>query len=333
MSHVGLEATASYLPETVIDNSFFSDGEKSSHPMFKGARERRHVSAEDTSVNMIEKAVTKLADQTGRDLSKDVDILLTNVTCLDIPFTGSGASVAHKLGLKPKWILDVHNTGCVSFIYMMEIAQKLMADGEAKTALICNVQNAAGRVFNHPDNRKRPQSAIPGDGCGVGLLVKDGKNPIKSIISKNFGAYADDMQVTNEKGENWWDPREQSLYIDFSEDRIGSIVARGNRLVPEVMYDALKQAGIKSEDVDTMITNQPNPIFLRNWREALLLPKEKQVESYEEHGNLFGAAIPINIERAMNDEARSPEGGYLALGGFSHAGDYAAAAVVQFDQN
>jgi|MDSW01.2.fsa_nt_gb 3-oxoacyl-[acyl-carrier-protein] synthase-3 len=333
MSHVGLEATASYLPETVIDNSFFSKGAKSSHPMFKGARERRHVSPEETSVTMIEQAVKKLAEKTERDLAKEVDILLTNVTCLDIPFTGSGAAVAHKLGLKPKWILDVHNTGCVSFIYMMEIAQKLMADGEAKTALICNVQNAAGRVFNHPDNVTRPQSAIPGDGCGVGLLVKDGKNPIKSILTKNFGEYAQDMLVTNEKNENWWDPREKSLYIDFSEDRLGSIVARGNRLVPEVMYTALKQAGIQSSDIDTMVTNQPNSIFLRNWREALLLSEEKQVESYQEHGNLFGAAIPINIERAMSEAQRCPDGGYMALGGFSHAGDYAAAAVVQFDQN
>jgi len=216
---------------------------------------------------------------------------------------------------------------------MMEIAQKLMADGEAKTALICNVQNAAGRVFNHPDNRERPQSAIPGDGCGVGLLVKNGKNPIRSILTKNFGAYAEDMQVTNEDGDDWWAPREKSLYIDFSENRLGSIVARGNRLVPEVMYSALKEAGIQSQDVDTMITNQPNPIFLRNWREALLLPKEKQIESYEEHGNLFGAAIPINIERAMDQAQRCPEGGFLALGGFSHAGDYAAAAVVQWDKN
>jgi len=333
MSHVGLEATASYLPETIIGNDFFSNGKKSSHPMFKGARERRHVSKDETSVSMIEKAVNNLAKKTERDLKEDVDILLTNVTCLDIPFTGSGASVAHRLGLKPKWILDVHNSGCVSFIYMMEIAQKLMADGEAKTALICNVQNAAGRVFNHPDNRERPQSAIPGDGCGVGLLVKNGKNPIRSILTKNFGAYAEDMQVTNEDGDDWWAPREKSLYIDFSENRLGSIVARGNRLVPEVMYSALKEAGIQSQDVDTMITNQPNPIFLRNWREALLLPKEKQIESYEEHGNLFGAAIPINIERAMDQAQRCPEGGFLALGGFSHAGDYAAAAVVQWDKN
>ena len=331
MNHIGLEAAASYLPETVVENSFFSGGEKSSHPMFKGAKERRHVSQGETAVSMIEKATRRLAEKTGRDLAADVDILLTNVTCLDIPFTGSGASVAHKLGLKPKWILDVHNSGCVSFIYMMEIAQKLMADGTANTALICNVQNAAGRVFRHPDVRKRPQSAIPGDGCGVGLLVKNGKNPIKSILTKNFGAYAEDMQVVTENGDDWWAPRDKPLYIDVSEDRVGSIVARGNRLVPEVMYEALKDAGLETSDINTMITNQPNPIFLRNWREALLLPEEKQLHSYQEHGNLFGAAIPINLERAL-EENRNAEGGYLALGGFSHAGDYAAAAMIQWTQ-
>ena len=174
MNHVGLEATASYLPENIVENSFFSAGKKSSHPMFKGARERRHVSPDETAVSMIEQAYKNLTDKTERDLSREIDILLTNVTCLDIPFTGSGAAVAHRLGLNPKWILDVHNTGCVSFIYMMELAQKLMANGSAQTVYLQRTK-CAGRVFSHPDNLERPQSAIPGDGCGIGLLVKDEK--------------------------------------------------------------------------------------------------------------------------------------------------------------
>ena len=82
MSHVGLEATASYLPETVIENSFFSNGEKSSHPMFKGAQERRHVAPGETAVSMIEQAFKNLSSKTERNLQQEVDILLTNVTCL-----------------------------------------------------------------------------------------------------------------------------------------------------------------------------------------------------------------------------------------------------------
>jgi 3-oxoacyl-[acyl-carrier-protein] synthase-3 len=43
---------------------------------------------------------------------------------------------------------------------------------------------------------------------------------------------------------------------------------------------------------------------------------------------LFGAAIPVCIERARQT-GRLVNGNTVALGGFSHAGDYAAAAIWQ----
>ncbi len=74
---------------------------------------------------------------------------------------------------------------------------------------------------------------------------------------------------------------------------------------------------------------QPNPIFLRNWREALALPPERHHDTYDKYGNLFGAAIPINLDDAIaNDKLAA--GGLVALGGFSHAGDYSAAALVRW---
>jgi 3-oxoacyl-[acyl-carrier-protein] synthase-3 len=44
---------------------------------------------------------------------------------------------------------------------------------------------------------------------------------------------------------------------------------------------------------------------------------------------LFGAALPINIDDALRCGKLRP-GMLLALGGFAHAGDYAAAAIVRF---
>lgn len=328
MNVVSLAGVASYLPERVVDNDYFTQGKPSRHPMFKGAKTRHHVE-EQSSVDMIEQAVNKLAKKLDLDLTQDVELILTNVTCLDIPFTGCGAAVAHRVGAKPKFILDVHNSGCVSFVYMMEVARSLMQSTGAKSALICNVQNAAGRVFSHPGVRDRPQSAVPGDACGVGLLVAGGESPIKSIKTANFGEYAEDMKVVNDDGDDWWAPRDKPLYIDFNESKISQIVARGNKLVPEIIRDACKTAEIETTDIQCLITNQPNQIFLRNWREALLLPEEKQLHTYAEHGNTFGAAIPVSLERAI-DEGRVKPGDYIALGGFSHAGDYAASAVIHW---
>ena len=55
-----------------------------------------------------------------------------------------------------------------------------------------------------------------------------------------------------------------------------------------------REAGIGPDQIGTLITNQPNRIFLRNWRDALQVPEDKHVDTFEEHGNTFGAAIPIS---------------------------------------
>lgn len=329
MTATSLVGVASYMPECVVDNQFFGAPEGAGTGMFKGARERRHVAQDETAVSMIVKATGRLRDKLGINLARDVELVLTNVSCPDMPFTGCGAALSHSLGLSPKFVVDMHNTGCVSFVFMIELARALMRSQGAKTALLCNVQNAAGRVFRQPGNRSRPQSAVPGDGCGVGYLVANEESPVRSVVTRTQGQYANDMQMVCDSGEPWWEPRNTPSYIDFSERKIAAIVMRGNRLVPQVVREACTAAEVDVKALDVLVTNQPNPMLLRNWREALLLPKEKHVETYEEYGNLFGAALPVGVERALDTGALKP-GGLLALGGFSHAGDYAGAAIIHW---
>jgi 3-oxoacyl-[acyl-carrier-protein] synthase-3 len=328
-TNISLAGTASYLPEKVVENDFFGDPDSARPAMFKGARLRHHVAEGQTAVDMIERATRKLFDRLNLDPRKDIDLILTNVSVPDMPMLGCGAPLTRVLGCQPQQIVDVHNTGCVSFVFMMSLAQSLMTATGARSALLCNVQNAGGRVFAHPDNRKRPQSAIPGDGCGVGLLLASDESPIRSVVTRSYAAFADDMRVTCDEGKQWWEPRSTPLYIDFTESRMAEVVSRGNRIVPEVVREACGQAGITTKDIDVLVTNQPTPIFLRNWREALQLPVEAHVDTFVEHGNLFGAAIPICVERAV-ETGRVKRGSKLVLGGFSHAGDYAAAAVVEW---
>jgi 3-oxoacyl-[acyl-carrier-protein] synthase III len=326
---VSLAGTAAYLPEKVVDNDFFGDEATPRAAMFRGAKLRHHVAAGETAPEMLEKATRKLCDRLNLDPRTDIDLILTNVTVPDMPMLGSGASLARRLGCSPKQILDVHNCGCVSFVFMMEMARHLMQATGARTALLGNVQNAGGRVFAHPENRKRHQSAVPGDGCGVGLLVAGGESPIRAVLTKAYPEYADDMRAVSEDGNPWWEPRTTPMYIDFTESRMVSIVARGNRLVPDVIRQACAQAEITPKQIDLLVTNQPHPIFLRNWREALGVPHQQHVDTFAEHGNLFGAALPIAFERAQESGKLKP-GAKVVFGGFSHAGDYAAAAVIDW---
>lgn len=330
MIPVSLIGTASQFPERVVPNEYFG-GDKGvpRGGMFRGARLRHHMGPGETAVSQIVAASRKLEERTGRDLARDVDILITNVSMPDLPFTGCGAEVAKALGAQPTWVYDLHSHGCVSFIAMMELARSLMTTSGAKTALICNAQTAAGRIFGHPDVRALAQSAVPGDGCGVGLLVAGDERPVEHITVRCYAEHASDMQVTSEDGRNWWEPGNAPFHIDFSRSKVATVVRRANRIVPDVVHQACGEAGVDPREVGALITNQPNRVFLRNWREAVQIPEERHFDTFEEHGNLFGAALPICLDRAEK-EGSIPDGSHVVLAGFSHAGDYAAAAILKW---
>lgn len=330
MNPVSLIATASEFPARVVPNEFFG-GERGvpRGGMFRGARLRHHMATEESAVDLIARATRTLETRTAGRMDHGVDILLTNVSMPDLPFTGCGAAVAKELGWSPQWVYDLHSHGCVSFIAMMEVARALIATTSARSALICNVQTAAGRIFAHPAVRDMAQSAVPGDGCGVALLVEGDERPVESITVRCHAENASDMQITSDDGRAWWEPGTDPFHIDFSRSKVAAVVRRANRIVPEVVHEACGQAGIKTSEIGTFITNQPNQIFLRNWREAIQVDEARHIHTFEEHGNLFGAAMPVCLERAEL-EGQIEENSLVVLGGFSHAGDYSAAAVVRW---
>ena len=137
------------------------------------------------------------------------------------------------------------------------------------------------------------------------------------------------MTTVRDDGTRWWEPSDHASYVDFTETKIADITARANRMVPDAIREACRKADLKTEEIDALITNQPNRLFLRNWREAVQVPREAHLNTFEKHGNLFGAALPIIFEEAVETE-RIREGNRVVLGGFSHAGDFAAAAVLHW---
>jgi 3-oxoacyl-[acyl-carrier-protein] synthase-3 len=326
---VSLLGVASFLPERVVGNDFFAERTADRRGMFTAPTTRRHVGRDETAADMIERASRRLVDRLNLTPAADIDVVLTNVTIPDQPFTGCGAAVADRLGVRPRWVVDLHNAGCVSFIYMLELARLLIEGAGARGALLCAVQNAAGRLFSQPGVRLTSQAPVPGDGCGVGFVAAGGASPVLAVTHRVNPEFAGDMVVSADDGRQYWEPGLSSFKVAFTPERVAAIIARGNSLVPEIVEVGCAAAGVRPRDIDLLITNQPNPIFLRNWREALELPPEAHHDTYQKYGNLFGAAIPINIEDAI-DTGALRSNALLALGGFSHAGDYCAAALIRW---
>jgi 3-oxoacyl-[acyl-carrier-protein] synthase-3 len=204
-----------------------------------------------------------------------------------------------------------------------------LSSGQGSTALVAVAQNAAGQIFDQPTVRRKAQASVPGDGAAVGLLTVSDKSPILDVVCRTYGEYAGDMTIAVDPPRKWWQPGPGEGCIGFTESKITKVLARGNRQVPEVAYAVCDRIGVSPKDLDLLVTNQPNRAFLRNWRDALELPPEKHVDTFDDCGNLFAAGIPVNLDRAVAD-GRLKAGDIVMMAAFAHAGDFAGAAAVKW---
>ncbi|SEH93037.1 3-oxoacyl-[acyl-carrier-protein] synthase-3 [Mycolicibacterium rutilum] len=330
---VSLLDVSTYLPGEPIGADYYAQFAESDElrdsVMFRAPKWRHHVAQDETAVDMIERAAAGLIERHGHDAITGADVLITHTQMPDMPFYGGGGAMAHRLGMKPAWVFDLHNGGCAAFVLGLQLAQQLLATGAGRTAVIAVAQNAAGQVFDQPGVRRKAQAAVPGDGAAVGLVAVSDRSPILAVECRTYGEYAGDMTIAADPPRKWWQPGPGEGYIGFTDSKITKVLARGNRQVPEVSYAVCDRIGVKPADLDLFVSNQPNRVFLRNWREALELPAERHVDTFDECGNLFGAGIPINLDRAVTD-GKLGAGDVVLMAAFAHAGDFAGAAAVRW---
>ncbi|RPJ77517.1 MAG: hypothetical protein EHM20_06080, partial [Alphaproteobacteria bacterium] len=160
------------LPEKIITNDYFGEEEiRKTNRMFSGTSERRHIGRDEMASDYLASAASKLIERLGLNPKTDIDMIVTNVSIPDEPFTGCGAVINKKIGANAKWIFDIHNTGCISFLYLTDLVHTYMQTKNIHHAIICVAQTAGGRIFGQEDTRQLAQAAIPGDGFAVAYVT------------------------------------------------------------------------------------------------------------------------------------------------------------------
>ena len=317
------------MPATIVNNDYFGEEEiRRTNRMFSGTNERRHIGKKELASDYLSSAALTLLTRLNLNAKSDIDMIVTNVSIPDEPFTGCGAVINKKIGGNAKWIFDIHNTGCISFLYLTDLVHTYMQSKNVRHALICVAQTAGGRIFGQEDTRQLAQAAIPGDGFAVAYVTNNEERPFLSFEFENYPDFSEDMRTAC-NGKSWWEARDITGSIDFNESKSAMIIARGNKTVPKMIRKVCASKHIAIDEINYLITNQPNTNFLRNWREALSIPPERQLETFEQYANLFGAAIPVNLATFMKKDLFKA-GDLICMAGFSHACDYSGATLLRW---
>src|ERR1700741_1295667 len=137
---VSLIDVSSYLPGEPIAADYYAQFAESDelreNVMFKAPKFRHHVAPDESSVDMVERAAQGLIERHGHDALEGADVLITHTQVPDMAFYGQGGSIAHRLGTRASWEINLTNGGCAAFVLALNVARKLLGTGEGQTALI-----------------------------------------------------------------------------------------------------------------------------------------------------------------------------------------------------
>lgn len=300
------------------------------HPMFQPPAARHIASRDQTGVDLLVAATEDLRRQVGDELIARTELLITYNGLPDVPFLGSGATLAARLDISPHSIIDVHNGHCSILPHMFDIATMMMTQRNQTSALLCISQNAA-RIWQQRGVRQSAHAWLPGDGAAVILLGTEGKSrpTLLSTVIHHYPEYSNDMGITLDDGRLYWEPGTSEMDIYFDTSKAEAIIDRGSKILPDAVQAACDAADISIGQISKLITNQPNRMLLRNWSTALGLAGGDHLDTFDSYGNMFGAAAAVTLDAAAK-AGKLDDRSIVVVAGFAGAGEMAGASVIEW---
>lgn len=307
-----VRGTGHYLPERVVENSWFEDKLDTTDEWIRTRTgiERRHFAAEGQRTSDLGIAAARAALADAGVEPGEVDAIVVATSTPDFTFPSVATMVQAGLGNRHGFAFDVQAV-CAGFIYALANADAMIRAGQAERVLVIGAETFS-RIMDWTD---RATCVLFGDGAGAVLLeAHEGQG-----TSADRGLLSTDL---NSDGQY-----RDLLYVDggvASTGTAGHLRMQGNLVfrhavekLADTAHRALDKAGLSQDQVDWLVPHQANLRIIEATARRMHLPMEKVVLTVADHGNTSAASIPLALSVA-NAQGRFEPGQVLvaeAIGG------------------
>lgn len=286
-----IRGTGRYLPERVVENSWFEDKIDTSDEWIRARTgiERRHFAAEGETTSQMAIKAAKAALNRAGIAADQIDAIIVATSTPDLTFPSVATMVQAGLGMTRGFAFDVQAV-CAGFVFALANADGLIRSGQAERVLVIGAETFSKLM----DWEDRGTCVLFGDGAGAVVLeAATGERGILSTDLNSDGTYRD------------------ILYVDggvATTGTAGKLRMQGNVLfrhavekLAETAHRAIAKAGLTPEDIDWLVPHQANARIIAATAQRMHLPMEKVVLTVADHGNTSAASIPLALSVA--DEA------------------------------
>jgi len=322
MTYSRIAGTGSYLPEKVVTNK---DLEKTMDTSDEWIRERtgirrRHIAADGERCSDMALAAAYQAMEMAEIEPADLDLIIVGTVTPDKVFPSTACIIQRRLGIHGCPAFDVQ-AACSGFIYALDLANRQIQTGAAKTALVIGSE-ILSRLTNWDD---RGTAVLFGDGAGAVILQASDEQGIVSTHIHSDGQYEDLLHVPEGIGSSYEGLLTEGAFIHMDGN---AVFRRAVATLGSIARETLVNNGIDKHDVDWLVPHQANLRIISAAAKKLDLSMEHVVVTVDEHANTSSASIPLALNTAVRD-GRIQRGQLLLFEAFG-AGFTWGSALVRF---
>lgn len=302
-----ISGVGSYLPERVVTNNDLAKIVDTSDEWIRSRSgiAERHFAAEDEAASDLATAAARKALEAAGLGPDDIGLIIVASVTPDRTFPSTAVYVQAKLGAPPGPAFDV-SAACAGFIYALSAAQKSIAAGEVRHALVIGAEKLSCFL----DWSDRSTCVLFGDGAGAVVLSaapQEEGAPQAGVL----GAYlAADGRLADH------------LYADggpSSTGTVGKVRMNGREVfrnavdkISDAVLQVADRADVSCRTIDWFVPHQANIRIIEACAKKLDIDMEKVIVTIEKHGNTSSASIPLALDEAVRD-GRIKRGDLLAF--------------------
>jgi 3-oxoacyl-[acyl-carrier-protein] synthase-3 len=300
-----IAGTGGYVPATVVTNADLARRIDTSDEWIvtrTGIR-ARHIAADSEQTSDLALAASLPALAAAGLAPADVDLIVVATTTPDMIFPSTACILQDKLGASGGPAFDVQAV-CSGFVYALALADKMVATGAARNALVVGAE-IYSRILDWSD---RNTCVLFGDGAGAVVLLP---SETPGILSTHLHADGSHRRILEVPGRVDNGVVSGKPYVTMDGHAVFKFAVK---VLAEVAHEALAANGMAATAIDWLIPHQANIRIMDATAKKLGLPHERIVVTLDRHGNTSAASIPLALDVAVRD-GRIRAGQHVMLAG------------------
>ncbi len=320
---IKITGTGFYVPAKVLTNQDLEKMVDTTDEWITtrtGIKERRIVSEDQATSDLSIEAARIALENAGLKV-KDIDLIIVATSTPDTLFPSTGCWVQKGLGAGPIPAFDI-SAACTGWLYGMIVAEALILNGTHKRILLLGSE-VLTKITNMKD---RNTCVLFGDASAAVVLEEsDDESGMLSSYWRADGNLGNLLSLP--AGGTRIPATAESVAQDlhYLQMKGNEVFKHAVKRMGEAAMEAIKSAGLTTEDVDYLIPHQANIRIIDATGRRIKIPSEKVYVNIHKYGNVSAASIPIALHELWV-EKKLKKGDIVVMVAFGAGFTWGAAA-------